>query len=318
MEPGSLQSVVIQIHETGIFSRPALFCALDPVRNALALKITFLGNVIQTAEFRTVRIPQNLHHLFRGEHIVFPFHAFTVGILTTIAAAFPVCQFPDDIPGCSVGNIRKCFLLRVLVGFYIGHQKQGIVIEHLLKMGHQPHFIRGIPGKASSDVIVNTASGHILQSQLGHFHGTVFPHDCAIAHQEEQIMGSRKLRSVAETAPFHIKDPGKLRECTICQFAAWFSARLGFTLIDGCGDVISCLNQLIPVCIPESCSPFQQLRQTHSAVGTLLREVGSGKERLLIRCQKHRQWPAAGAGDSLTDGHIHRIDIRPFFPVNLD
>ena len=50
----------------------------------------------------------------------------------------------------------------------------------------------------------------------------------------------------------------------------------------------------------------------------LRREICSPIERLPVRREKHRHRPAAAAGQHLHRIHIDFVNIRAFFPVNLD
>ena len=55
-----------------------------------------------------------------------------------------------------------------------------------------------------------------------------------------------------------------------------------------------------------------------AAVAVARREVGAGEEGLLGRGEEHRHRPAAAAGEHLHGIHVNVVDIRTFFPVNLD
>ena len=50
----------------------------------------------------------------------------------------------------------------------------------------------------------------------------------------------------------------------------------------------------------------------------LAREVGAAKERLTVGGHEDSHRPAAMAGHRLRRGHVHGVDVRPFFPVHLD
>ena len=62
----------------------------------------------------------------------------------------------------------------------------------------------------------------------------------------------------------------------------------------------------------------QHLQEARPAVAVVGREIGSAKERLQLRRQKHVQRPAALAGRGLDEGHVNLIHVRPLLAVHLD
>ena len=41
--------------------------------------------------------------------------------------------------------------------------QQGLVVEHLLEVRHEPLAVDGVPGKAATDVVVHAAGGHCVE-----------------------------------------------------------------------------------------------------------------------------------------------------------
>ena len=60
-------------------------------------------------------------------------------------------------------NPFKIFVTGHLVPFKIGHDQQGIVIEHFLKMGDKPLFVRRIPVKTAPYMIIDAACRHLFK-----------------------------------------------------------------------------------------------------------------------------------------------------------
>ena len=314
----TIYTVLIKLFQPGIIYIPTILRSMNPVGNALSFKIAGIGNVIQAAEFFAVFFPQSCLDFLRGEHIVFPFHTVAVRVLTAIAAAFLIGQLPQNIPSGSIGSICKGFLLGMLIGFCIGNQQKGVVIEHLLKVRNQPHFIRGIPGEATADMVKDAAFCHVLQRDLRHFHSVGFLQGIGVPHKKQQIVGRREFWCCPKAAPLVVKPLGKLSVCPFHQPAVRLRAIACLSLIDRRGNLISRPQQLLPVVLPEVSYPIKQIHQAKSSIAAKLGKIGSGKEWLLLRGHEDRQGPAAGAGHGLTHGHIHRVDIRALLPVHLD
>ena len=217
-----------------------------------------------------------------------------------------------------MGRIRKARPFGVLIGFDIGYQQQGVVIEHLFKVRHQPHFIRGIPGETAADMVKDAAARHVLQRDLYHFYGVGFLQGIGVPHEKQQIVRRREFWCCPKAAPFIVKLLGKLTVCPFHQPAVRLRAIARLSLIDRRGNLISRPQQLLPVVFPKVSYPIKQIHQSKSSIAAILGKIGSGKEWLLLWGHEDRQRPAAGAGHGLTHGHIHRINVRALFPVHLD
>ncbi|CAN3972381.1 hypothetical protein BCGKFG_BCGKFG_03065, partial [Dysosmobacter welbionis] len=89
----------------------------------------------------------------------------------------------------------------LLIGLRIGQCQQGVVIEHLFKVGHQPHFIGRVPGKAAAHMVEQAASVHALQRLLRHGPGLGLPCAPGVPEQEDQIMRRGEFWRVPEAAP---------------------------------------------------------------------------------------------------------------------
>ena len=185
-------------------------------------------------------------------------------------------------------------------------------------MGHQPHFIRGIPGKAAAYMIKNAAVRHILQRDFHHFHGIGFLRYLGIPHKKQQIVGCRELWRWPKAAPFVVKPLSKLTVGPFHQLAVRLLPIARLFLIDRFSNLIACPQQLLPVVLPEIGYPFKQIHQTITTVAAVLGEIGSREKGFLLRGHKDRQGPAAGAGHGLAHGHIHRVNVRAFLPIHFD
>ena len=81
---------------------------------------------------------------------------------------------------------------------------------------------------------------------------------------------------------------------------------LGADLFRVCGEIVG--------------DALQHFAERRHAMARRVGEVGTGEERhLVVRCQKHRQRPAAGTpGQQRVCGLVNLVEIGPFFAIDLD
>ena len=70
--------------------------------------------------------------------------------------------------------------------------------------------------------------------------------------------------------------------------------------------------------LPDARDLLEHLGETGTTPARARRIVGAAVKRLERRRQPDAHRPAAGAGRRLHERHVDAIDVRPFFPVDLD
>ena len=148
-----------------------------------------------------IRIPgaKPLPELVHGPEVEPPLLPLAVGILGRI----------EPPPG---GGQVPCHILRHLpdgapvvlipggtVGLGVGHHEQGLIVEHLLEVGHQPFPIRGIPVEPVPDLVVHAAVPHPVKGQLRHVPGPRLPGPLPVPEEEQQMVRCGELRFPAES-----------------------------------------------------------------------------------------------------------------------
>ena len=196
MKPVSVELFAERAHAP-VFC-PALF---QQVRDVFSFKISFFRDSEKTAESRAVVAAEDGNDLFRGESVVFSLDSVAVRVLSAEKSPFFVRQFPQYVGDRLPHYRQKARFFRQPVGFRVSMDEQGIVIEHLFKMRNQPSFVRGIPGKAAPDLVVNSSSCHGFQRFDRHLQGVAVLFESGEAHQEQEIVRRGKFWSRAEAAP---------------------------------------------------------------------------------------------------------------------
>ena len=79
-------------------------------------------------------------------------------------------------------------------------REQGVVVEHLLEVGHQPHRVHGIAREPPADLVVDAAPGHARKGMADHLEHGGGAGACPHAQQEVERHGLRKLGRAAKAA----------------------------------------------------------------------------------------------------------------------
>jgi len=179
-------------------------------------------------------------------------------------------------------------------------------------VGHQPHFIGRVPGKAAAHMVEQAASVHALQRLLRHGPGLGLPCAPGVPEQEDQIMRRGEFWRVPEAAPAGVKTPGVKARRHACQCPVWKAGACALRFPEPVGQRLSGGQQTAPIFPPQARRLLQQGQQRLSG------EVRPRPEGLLLRREQHRQRPSAGACHSHAGGHIDRVHIRALLPVDFD
>ena len=85
--------------------------------------------------------------------------------------------------------------------------QQGVVVEHLLEVGHQPALVHGVAGEAAADLVVDAAVGHRGQGAVHHGRRLRRPVGAGDPQQELQARRLGELRA-GRRSP---RGPGRTR-----------------------------------------------------------------------------------------------------------
>src|SRR5262249_54770859 len=108
-------------------------------------------------------------------------------------------------------------LARHQVGMQVEAAEQGVIIEHLLKVRHQPPGIYRVAVKPATELVIDAPISHVLQRSLDDLYlgmrrssANLPPRAMLVdAQQEFQRHGIRKLGGVAKTAVDRVKIGGQ-------------------------------------------------------------------------------------------------------------
>ena len=207
-----------------------------------------------------------------------------------------------------------------LVAFKIEPGQKRIVVQHLLKMGHQPALVDRITVKASPEMVVHAALRHFAKRMCGHVQVALIAGCVGVAQKQRKNGSIREFGSLPYSAVGLIIVLGQsfnrfLQHRHIKRPRRWLTPGKLFKSVQNLGGRFGDIRGFFPIGLGDAC---QDSWERGDVMAVLRWEIGSAIERLAIWGEKHRHRPAAATDQHLHRIHIDFINIRPFFPVNLD
>ncbi len=205
----------------------------------------------------------------------------------------------------------------------VGARQQGVVVEHLLEVGHEPVPVDRVAGEAAAELVVDAAGEHRVERRLDDRRllggATVVAAEGA-GQQQLQRGGGRELGGAAETAVATVgggeQSPGRL-----LQLAGRGQVGPGLDLADraeaGAG-LGGALADLLAFALEGGDHRFHHHPEARHAVAVVGREVGAAVERDALGVEEDGHRPAAAAGHRLHRLHVDRVDVGPLLAVDLD
>ena len=251
------------------------------------------------------------------------FDAFAVGVLGAVEAAL----FAEHL-AFEVGErlAHDALVLRVaeeLEGVQVDAGQLGVVVEHLLEVGHEPLDIDAVAGEATADLVVHAAAGHAPERAFEHgAGGSVFGIVRArgACEQELKVGGGGELGRGAETAPDIIggTQHGPHGVIGDGRVEGLLGGGLRRGLRELAADRVSGVHDVLAALAPGRVDGLEEAGEAGTSVGILRWEIGAPEEGLAVRRQEERHGPAALAGEGLHGGHVDAVDVGTLLAVDLD
>ena len=147
---------------------------------------------------------KRFRRLLDGPNEELALFALAVGIGRAVESAARRGHFAQDVIVNVHGNRLEKVIACDLPGMQIEPAKLRVVIEHLLKMRHEPMGVDAVTGESAADLIVNPAMRHLPQCESRQVERLFVPRARMMAQQEFETDGIRELGLSAETAVFPV------------------------------------------------------------------------------------------------------------------
>ena len=214
-------------------------------------------------------------------------------------------------------------LPRELPGVQVGAGQEGVVVEHLLEVGHQPFVVGGIAVETSSQVVEDAPCGHGVQGLLD-----LRPYR-RVGLQRlagEKIIDEYRLRELGSTSPAAVDGVERGAESLqgaavqdrrlrgVVRPARGSPARVAHALDESSG----CPFEFFPPPGPCLGEGLQHLLEGGHAVAGAIGKVGSSVERSSLRREPDAERPSTSAGQGGDGVHVDGVQIGTLLPVHLD
>ena len=248
--------------------------------------------------------------------------SLAVGVVAAIEAAPLVAHLAPHEVERLLDHAPVERLARHLPGVEIDAGQQGVVIEHLLEVGHEPALVGRIAGEAAAKLVIEAAVGHRLQRALGHVERHAVAAPGVDAQQELQRHRRRELGGAAEAAQARIETAQQAVERLVDQVVVQRPAaaeRLGQgRLPQVIGDLTRAALHVAAPLLPRLGQGQQHLAEGGQAVARRGRVVGAAEEGAAVGCQGHGHRPAALPGQGDDGAHVDAVQVGPLFAIDLD
>ncbi len=125
-------------------------------------------DVIKSAEKVSQIFSQVFFYLRGSPHIKESFLTFTVSIFGSVKTPLRSSHVTQNVSKDLSCHFSMAGLTRCLVRLSIRHSQHGLIVKHLLEMGHQPPFVNGVPTETVTDMIKDATISHIIECFLHH------------------------------------------------------------------------------------------------------------------------------------------------------
>ena len=280
-----------------------------------------------------VVLAEHIDELLRCPRVELALHALAVGIPRRGEAALG-CAHVAQHPLGGLAHDALCeWIARQTPPVEVDPQQQGIVVEHLLEMRHDPRVIDGIAREATAKLVVDAAAGHGLAAALDHRErvaearrvGGAAPVGLAgasgVTQQELKRHGRRELRGATESPTHRVVGLGQGRHGGVevsCRGRGAVGGHGTLPLRKCIRDAIGRGLDLVASTRPRLGDRREQLRERRHAVTRRGREVRAGIEGPALVVDEDAHRPASVPGECDGGVHVDGVDVGPLLAVNLD
>ena len=174
-------------------------------KNILAFEVAATADIEIAAEHLGVSFSENGLDLVGSPDKELALFTFAIGILRGIEPTLRVRHFTDDVVENLLNDPSIQRISGLLKRVEVNAAEQRIVVEHFLKMRHQPMVVDGVAMKSSPQLIVNAPECHLLQAQFRKVQGGLKAGSVVVPQAKCQVHRAGKLGCAAEAAVSEIK-----------------------------------------------------------------------------------------------------------------
>ncbi len=245
-----------------------------------------------------------------------PLDAVRVGILRRREAAVRERQLPQHVVDRLLDHLAVARPPGDDPGVEIRGCEEGVVVQHLLEVRHEPAVVDRVAVEAAPDDVVHPPGGHAVERRRHHRERLLV----AAAEQELERRGGGELRRAPEAAERGLE---RARDAARCFGEERRRQRLVRRRSLGGAPQSGVDPRRLALDVGSTLAPrlghrLQQLLEARQPVSRLGREVRPRVERLRVGSHEDRGRPAARAGHADGRLHRHRVDVGTLLAIDLD
>ena len=172
--------------------------------------------------------------------------------------------------------------------------------------------------KASADLVVEAALGHLPQRELDHRQSVPVARRVVVEEELRQVHRAGELRRSAEPAVLGVGALEQAQRTLLGGLGAGQRLAGARPARERFGDLGRALRHLVAAIAPRLRDAREHLAERGHPMARLRRVIGAAVERTSVGGAEHRERPAAVPGQPGHRVHVDLIDVGPLFAIDLD
>ena len=200
-------------------------------------------------------------------------------------------------------------------GVQVRRREQGVVVQHLLEVRHEPPVVDRVAVEAASEQVVHPAGCHPVERLDHHRAARVV----AAAEQELEHRGVRELRRAAPAAERRLERRARRTRSPSEELVRQRLERRAQRrrLTDRLDELSGRARHVVAPLAPGLGDRLEHLPEARQPVPRFRRVVGAAVERLAGRRQEDGHRPPAVAGHRDDRLHVDRVEVGTLFAIDL-
>ena len=157
-----------------------------PVQDVAAFEVPPRADAVPLGRGPGRLLAEHGGELFGRPEVIAALFALRVGVLGGVKAPARVAQLAQHIAERLAEHLQKARVAVDLPGVQVDAGDEGLVVEHLLEMGHGPVLVDRVARETTPEMVVDASRRHRLQGELHHLERSRRARADVVSHQQVQ------------------------------------------------------------------------------------------------------------------------------------
>ena len=266
-------------------------------------------------------VAADLADLLDRPAVELPLDAFGVGVLRGVPAVQGIAHVAQQETDDVFHDAPVARVARHEIAVQIRTSEQGVVVQHLLEVRHEPEVVGRVTREPATELIVNAARGHRVERRRDHRARLVGVVAEVRTAQEVDRHCLREFRCATEpaVARLELRSDRGVRAIEDAGIELVVAARVAPQHVFGqrVGELLALRRYFVSPVAPSLRHRFAHAPERRHAVAIGVGEVRARIERTTFRRAPDAHWPSAPPGQCLHRLHVDRVDVGAFLAVDL-